>query len=656
MSLSKVLRLVLALALALPLLSTKADATVASPTTWVQYTLGSNPQTLTVPFVFQSSTDLIVYDTRASADPVTLTLNSDYSVSGGSGSAGTVTTIAGGANGVLVGDVITIARNVPLTQTTTFSNSGPLTASMIGNSLDKLTEITQQLNERSLRSLQFGPDETQSGVLSLTGRENSILAFDGTGKISFLSSASAGQVALNSQALIQATGTTTPRSLADRFAQVFNVKDFNAKGDGVTDDTVAIAAANAAACVGTLGLDGVTVISNGAVFFPPGSYKFDHLVYTGAPWVGSGMNNTFLYPTGATNTATINAVGTNSARKIVQISDMTIDGVHAAASSYALRLGYNQRSFGAIQRVRIQNFPGPALYFKNDTWEMSFYDTYIYNCATTFLGSAIYVDSAVVSLLDLEFHNLMAENNGSVSSGVGGAAEFPSSVCQNIKFFGGTTESNYGAAEMRFTDVGGVTMVGVYNESDPSSVTDGYVFAGVTVAKLVNPFNVASAAQSGHAYVVKGTAKVAIDAPRGSANWATALAVQDTAVATLTSDGTLFTPVTVASGATFNRLPPAIISPSESVLVSGVDVTTGNQINVTLTADRAVGAPLNPSVGQQIIFNFLQDGTGGHAVTWNAAFKVSWSNTGNTNGKRSSIAFTYNGTNWVQTGSQSPYL
>lgn len=104
------------------------------------------------------------------------------------------------------------------------------------------------------------------------------------------------------------------------------------------------------------------------------------------------------------------------------------------------------------------------------------------------------------------------------------------------------------------------------------------------------------------------------------------------------------------------RLATPPITPSEAVLVSGVDGATGNNVSVTLTAARVVGAPLNPLVGQTILFTFIQNATGGFAVTFNAIFKgLTFSNTGNVANTRSSVAFINDGTNWNQVGAQSPW-
>lgn len=97
-------------------------------------------------------------------------------------------------------------------------------------------------------------------------------------------------------------------------------------------------------------------------------------------------------------------------------------------------------------------------------------------------------------------------------------------------------------------------------------------------------------------------------------------------------------------------------TPTEAVLVSGVDATLGEIVAVTLTAARLVGAPLNPAIGQRLAFTFIQGGVGAFAVTWNAVFKKVWSDTGNATAARSSIAFEYDGTNWNQTGGQATYV
>lgn len=67
-------------------------------------------------------------------------------------------------------------------------------------------------------------------------------------------------IALNanvSNSAVIAEGSTEPRTLAERFGDIVNVKDFGAKGDGVTDDTVAFQRA---------------IATGKAAFVPSGNY------------------------------------------------------------------------------------------------------------------------------------------------------------------------------------------------------------------------------------------------------------------------------------------------------------------------------------------------------------------------------------------------
>lgn len=61
-----------------------------------------------------------------------------------------------------------------------------------------------------------------------------------------------------------ATGGTTKRSLQDHFGDILNVKDFGAKGDGVTDDTAAFESA---------------LLKNKTIYVPCGSYKLNKQLY-----------------------------------------------------------------------------------------------------------------------------------------------------------------------------------------------------------------------------------------------------------------------------------------------------------------------------------------------------------------------------------------
>lgn len=115
-----------------------------------------------------------------------------------------------------------------------------------------------------------------------------------------------------------ATGGTTARDLRDRFADVFNVKDYGAVGDGITDDTAAIRLAAAA-------LDAANC---GTLFFPAGTYKVFSAT-TGALCEFTGCDGIQMLGYGATLQVPEDKVITASEGYFFYFSDcknITVDG------------------------------------------------------------------------------------------------------------------------------------------------------------------------------------------------------------------------------------------------------------------------------------------------------------------------------------------
>ena len=82
----------------------------------------------------------------------------------------------------------------------------------------------------------------------------------------------------------------------------------------------------------------------------------------------------------------------------------------------------------------------------------------------------------------------------------------------------------------------------------------------------------------------------------------------------------------------------------------------GSRINVgALTGALTIAAPVNPQSGQIIDFAFLQDGTGGRVITWNAVFKKAADGAGTAN-QRGSTRYRYDGTYWIQQGGPLVYF
>jgi hypothetical protein len=113
-------------------------------------------------------------------------------------------------------------------------------------------------------------------------------AIIGVGGVDQMTVSNAGVVTANSfvglnSSSVTATGSTTARTLANRFADVVNVKDFGAVGDGITDDTAAIQAA--IAFIQSANKKG------GKIEFPVGTYKITSTITFNYPMILEGIGN-----------------------------------------------------------------------------------------------------------------------------------------------------------------------------------------------------------------------------------------------------------------------------------------------------------------------------------------------------------------------------
>jgi hypothetical protein len=231
--------------------------TITSETARNDYIGDGSTATYAYTFKAFQDADLKVVKTITGVDS-TLVLTTDYTVTGaGEDAGGTVVLTAGNLTS---GHGLSIQRQVAFTQTRDIRNQGTFYADQVMAGLDKLTMLAQQLEARADRSLQVPDGEDSVAVLpGAASRASSLLGFDANG-----SPVMAGSLPENANsALVTSTGSVTERTLATRFADVVNVKDFGAVGDGVADDIVQIQAA----------IDAAYAAGGGLVYVPPGTYR-----------------------------------------------------------------------------------------------------------------------------------------------------------------------------------------------------------------------------------------------------------------------------------------------------------------------------------------------------------------------------------------------
>jgi hypothetical protein len=135
---------------------------------------GVTQTSFTVTFEFFDDADLNVY-----VDGTLKTLTTDYTVSGGNGSTGSVSISVTGASG---GSTVVITRDIALERTTDFPASGAFQINALNTELDRLTAVAADLSDKADRSLQLTDyDSAVSLVLpDVNTRKGKTLAFNAT--------------------------------------------------------------------------------------------------------------------------------------------------------------------------------------------------------------------------------------------------------------------------------------------------------------------------------------------------------------------------------------------------------------------------------------------------------------------------------------------
>jgi hypothetical protein len=251
-----------------------------------------------VPFYFEENAHLNAIAKTAAGVETVVTLTNHTGA--GDPNGGTVRT----AVAVPATSTLTIYREVPFTQTTSYAENDAFPAESHEKALDKLTTITQQLERRITNCIRGTEATPLSPLPSPTGTQQFVLsaAFNQPPSWQELPALAVGP--------ITAAGSTQARFLSDRFADVVNVKDFGAVGDGVADDTTAFNEA----------INRIQANGGGELKVPKGTYKIAskinrtvsniRIIGDGMPWY-NGTNTALVG--GTVIQGTVHLIGDNIA-------------------------------------------------------------------------------------------------------------------------------------------------------------------------------------------------------------------------------------------------------------------------------------------------------------------------------------------------------
>lgn len=213
--------------------------TVSSIVNREQYATNGVTTAFTIHFPFFNDTDVNAIFVDASGNAMTLALNADFTVSGGSGAGGSLVATAAPANG----GALTIFREIPFTQEDDYVEDDPLPADTLEGGFDRAVMRDLQLKDGQDRALTFPVtiDPGVSAMLPLPSADQ-VLGWNATADALENKNLPAGSAVYASTANTNLGASTaeavTPKGLHD---SIYN-----------TDDTtVAVTGESTAVSIGT---------------------------------------------------------------------------------------------------------------------------------------------------------------------------------------------------------------------------------------------------------------------------------------------------------------------------------------------------------------------------------------------------------------------
>jgi parallel beta-helix repeat protein len=250
--------------------------------------------------------------------------------------------------------------------------------------------------------------------------------------------------------VITATGSLTPRSLADRFSEIVNVKDDGAEGDGSTDDTEAIQRA----------FDRAAAAGGGEVVFPAGNFVITAPIISGSTFVyvkGAGIGKTYITWSGPAGDSMFQFGVAPITTSGWGIHDITFNGSTVTPILRCIHMYH-----GYLHRCRFNNTPRAVV------WDNSYVNT---------INQCIFVNFGEYGISLGDGSGNRITNNYFTESPTGKAITFHS-ASNGLTVLSNAFEHNHTAIEVPNVGITGLWIGHNYFENDDNLIILGESGAG----------------------------------------------------------------------------------------------------------------------------------------------------------------------------------